>query len=169
MKTESVQSDAGPVRVAMRNNMKTIVIDGVRHRHCIYPTCEHQGKLLSEKFFSKTPVGYLLSYCRECKKKANSLITQKRDYRRRMGVGPEVYEALLKKQGGKCAICGSAEPGGNFRFKKRKYLRFSLDHCHVTGRIRGLLCAPCNRGLGSFLDNPDVMRVAAEYLERKDA
>src|SRR5688500_5862611 len=41
-----------------------------------------------------------------------------------------------------------------------------IDHCHVSGRVRGFLCSRCNTGLGMFLDDPVLMRAAAEYVEK---
>ena len=58
-------------------------------------------------------------------------------------------------QGGLCAICGRKQP--------EKWL--AVDHDHETGVIRGLLCSRCNSGLGQFKDNPDRLRLAADYLE----
>ena len=63
---------------------------------------------------------------------------------------------LHARQGGKCAICGTQYVLG--------LKRLALDHCHETGRIRGLLCGSCNRGLGLFRDNPERLRKAIEYL-----
>lgn len=68
------------------------------------------------------------------------------------------YEEILKKQNGKCAICGTDKPGG-------KYLNFPVDHDHATGKIRALLCSPCNTGMGHFKDSPTLLRKAAEYLD----
>ncbi len=67
------------------------------------------------------------------------------------------YEAMLVEQGGGCTICGSIEPGQNAK-------RLLIDHCHETGRIRGLLCSSCNRGLGYFGDDPERLSRAARYL-----
>lgn len=55
-----------------------------------------------------------------------------------------------------CEICGRARGGR----------RLSSDHCHKTGNRRGLLCNPCNVGLGCFKDNIDLMKAAIEYIER---
>lgn len=74
----------------------------------------------------------------------------------RFGITETDYEALEEKQGGLCLICKESCSRG---------FRLSIDHDHKTGRIRGLLCNACNIGLGSFRDNPDLLRRAAEYLE----
>jgi predicted nucleic acid-binding Zn ribbon protein len=73
---------------------------------------------------------------------------------------PGDYDALLLAQGGRCAICGADEAGG-------KGGRFHVDHNHATGRVRGLLCHGCNLGIGMLRDDPDVMRAAIRYVERK--
>lgn len=74
----------------------------------------------------------------------------------------EEYNALLEKQDGACAICGTKatgvqEPG------KREHSMY-VDHNHATGAVRGLLCSRCNFGLGHFRDNPQLLLKAAEYL-----
>lgn len=79
--------------------------------------------------------------------------------RRRYGITHQQYETMLAAQGGVCAICGSGEPGANKKF-------FSVDHDHKTGKLRSLLCDFCNNGLAKFKERPDVLRLAAEYLER---
>jgi hypothetical protein len=76
------------------------------------------------------------------------------------GVEYETYLGMVSKQNGKCAICG-AEPPNDERKK-----RLSIDHCHTTGKVRGLLCDPCNRGLGFFRDNQDNLKKAISYLAR---
>lgn len=70
------------------------------------------------------------------------------------------FEIMLAAQGGRCAICGGTEPGGPTN------LSFCVDHCHTTGRVRGLLCFSCNQGLGHFKDNVDLLANAAEYLQK---
>jgi len=76
------------------------------------------------------------------------------------GITHEDYERMLEEQGGGCAICGSTTS----RRKGRGHL--SIDHCHQTGKVRGVLCDPCNNGLGRFGDDPELLRGALEYLER---
>lgn len=87
---------------------------------------------------------------------ANPLKAKQNHLRKNFGIGVAEYEEMLAKQGGGCAICGQRD----------KWFRLAVDHCHGTKRIRGLLCAGCNRGIGIFKDSPDLLRKAVEYLER---
>jgi hypothetical protein len=73
---------------------------------------------------------------------------------------PEAYKTMLEAQGAKCAICNSAEVTTH-RGRPR---RLSVDHDHVTGRIRALLCGACNSGLGSLQHDPAVIEAAIAYL-----
>ncbi len=75
--------------------------------------------------------------------------------RKLYGMTVEEYDALFKKQGGRCAICGNI-PNGK---------ALAVDHDHNTGRVRGLLCDDCNLGLGKFQDSPAILAKAALYLE----
>lgn len=68
----------------------------------------------------------------------------------------EEYNILFSKQDGKCAICFTDQ-----RSLKRS---LSVDHCHTTGRIRGLLCSVCNRSIGNFHDNVGTLQSAINYL-----
>lgn len=60
------------------------------------------------------------------------------------------------EQGGACKICGEPCTSGR---------SLAVDHCHKTGRVRGLLCGQCNNGLGRFRDRPDLLLAAIAYLE----
>ena len=77
---------------------------------------------------------------------------------RKLGSSLDEYEKMFKEQGGRCKICGTDKPGG-------KYGTLMLDHCHDTGRVRGLLCHGCNAGLGLIKDNPNTLRGMIKYLE----
>lgn len=72
----------------------------------------------------------------------------------RYGLSPSGHESLLKAQGGRCALC-VASVGFNS----------PVDHCHLTHRVRGVLCRTCNLTLGHAKDSPDLLRRAADYLE----
>jgi hypothetical protein len=47
-------------------------------------------------------------------------------------------------------------------------MELAVDHCHTTGKVRGLLCSTCNTALGSFQDNPAYLKAAIHYLESHD-
>ena len=67
------------------------------------------------------------------------------------------FNKLLASQGGVCAICRTPPRGTE---------SFDVDHDHTSGGVRGILCSPCNRGLGQFTDSADLCRKAAEYLDK---
>jgi hypothetical protein len=72
------------------------------------------------------------------------------------------YRAMVEAQGGVCAACKQPET----EMHKGRIKTLSLDHNHITGEIRGLLCTACNKGIGYFRDDPAQLRAAADYLER---
>lgn len=67
----------------------------------------------------------------------------------------ERYNEMLESQRGGCKIC-------NIVFDNK--IKPHVDHCHKTGLVRGLLCGACNKGLGFFQDNQDIISRAAVYL-----
>ena len=77
---------------------------------------------------------------------------------RKYRLSPEDYYLLIEKQQGRCFICGRL-PG------KR---RLCVDHCHVTGRVRGLLCSKCNTYLGHIKDSVEAAQRIVTYLRRKN-
>jgi hypothetical protein len=79
------------------------------------------------------------------------------------GLTVERYEALRAAQHNLCAICRQPEIR---RHPKGGEWQLSVDHCHETGEIRGLLCEACNNGLGKFHDDPDLIEKAAAYLRK---
>jgi Recombination endonuclease VII len=81
------------------------------------------------------------------------------------GITPETYYKLLEQQNGCCAICGTNNPW-NKTYKKIKKSKFSVDHCHTTGKVRGLLCTKCNRALGLVNDNIETVFRMAGYLKQ---
>lgn len=78
----------------------------------------------------------------------------------KFGIDTRDYDSMLRKQNGGCAICNSPESGDS------RTSNLAVDHCHTTGMVRGLLCAPCNKALGMFRDSPEIIRAAATYVER---
>ena len=72
------------------------------------------------------------------------------------------YDTLLSSQGGVCAICRQSET----MTRKGKPLRMPVDHDHITGEVRGILCHRCNRALGMLGDNAFILRRAISYVTR---
>ncbi|MGY1733659.1 endonuclease VII domain-containing protein [Geodermatophilus sp. SYSU D01045] len=97
------------------------------------------------------------TYCKPCHnvrgKASKDKVGGSRSYHlmRRYGITVAEADAMLAEQGGLCAICVTA-PAEH------------VDHDHVTGRVRALLCFGCNGGLGQFKDDPVVLRAAARYV-----
>jgi hypothetical protein len=83
----------------------------------------------------------------------------------RYGLTEHCYKHLYKRQNGQCAIC-DRELRLAFDIGIGHGTRANIDHCHKTGLTRALLCTRCNGGLGDFLDSPELLRKAADYLER---
>lgn len=109
-----------------------------RNRHC----------LVCDKPIAPERSGKMVYCSRVCKSRA----------RRHEAYGLTREELrLLLEQHDRCAICGTDGWG-----KKGP----QVDHCHATGRVRGILCLNCNNGLGRFGDDPARLRAAAAYLER---
>lgn len=81
---------------------------------------------------------------------------------RRYGITPERYAEMLAEQNGVCLLCGLPPAGEGHGTSSRLH----VDHDHVTGKVRGLLCNNCNRGLGYLADDPVLMLKAAEYVKR---
>jgi hypothetical protein len=115
----------------------------VRHRERILAARKHR--------WDTDPVWQ----ARQLKTKRESLL------RTRYGIGPEQYDDMLAAQGGGCAICGTSKPGNG---KGNRY--FDVDHCHSTGKVRGLLCRNCNVTVGVVEKKDALIAMIREYLKR---
>ena len=102
--------------------------------------------------------------CPDCKKDARdperNRVKERRRTLRRYGLTQLDWDALVATQAGRCAICRTDTPGGRGEL-------WHIDHCHDTGRVRGLLCHNCNVGIGNFRDDPTLLARAIEYLATK--
>ncbi|WP_112468136.1 endonuclease VII domain-containing protein [Streptomyces triticisoli] len=98
--------------------------------------------------------------CRECVAEHSAAHSRRRReamgkpvrVKRRYGITEAERDMLVASQRGVCCICLPAPPA-------------HVDHCHETGRVRGVLCFSCDAALGQFKDRPDVIRRAAAYVE----
>lgn len=84
---------------------------------------------------------------------------------KRLGITEEQYRGMLARQGDRCLICGNLESGK----RAERGFPLSVDHCHTTNKVRGLLCNKCNLGIGNFNDDPARLEAAAAYLRRHEA
>lgn len=87
------------------------------------------------------------------------------ELKRRFGIGLAEYDVMFAKQGGVCAICKQTEIAS----RGGKDLWLAVDHSHTTGKVRGLLCSNCNRGIGCFGDDESRLTGAIAYLRQHAA
>ena len=103
--------------------------------------------------------------CQSCRSsgKAKQNLENKsfKDFFKKYGITYDDYERMFTEQQGCCAICKSSNPKGKWAGNLRA---FCVDHNHVTGEVRGLLCNLCNQGLGNFFDNVENLERAIVYL-----
>lgn len=101
--------------------------------------------------------------CRSCEKPDRKRYRRAERLKTRYGITPADYDRMLAEQGGGCAVCGAVtdpvEPNRSL----------AVDHCHATGKVRGVLCTVCNRTIGKFNDDPAVFERFAAYLRRATA
>lgn len=130
--------------------------------------------LPNDEFHSKTNTPDKLDYtCKECRRAYNraryknpEIAAKQRasSAKSKYGVEWVEVEGMYANQSGRCALCATQVHlltiGGS------RTGVACIDHCHVTGAPRGLLCNACNVGLGRFKDNPTVLRAAALYVEQ---
>lgn len=91
-------------------------------------------------------------------RKKNPNYQRKWIIKNKYGISVQSYKRMLAAQDRACAICRRP-----FATMKR---RPAIDHCHSTGKIRGLLCMACNTTLGKYGDDPSKIRRLIEYLEK---
>ena len=96
---------------------------------------------------------------------------RRRQYRRsalfrRYGITEEQYDEMWQEQEGCCAICGRHQDEFNRTINGEEVIQWlAIDHDHESGKVRGLLCKPCNVGIGSLQDDIAILASAIEYLE----
>ncbi len=89
-----------------------------------------------------------------------------RDLKRRFGLTPDDYQAMVKAQKGVCAVCHKPETSFEPKTGTRKSL--AIDHCHKSGKIRGLLCWHCNSALGKVEDSIPRLKAMIAYLRKHE-
>ena len=123
--------------------------------------CKKCGEFKTFDQYHKSPTerfGYR-SMCKICRNSENRKHDRRYNLNSKYKMTIDDYDKILEKQIFSCAICGGKEPKSN-------YGRFLIDHDHKNGKIRGLLCQPCNTGLGQFEDNIQKLNDAINYLNK---
>lgn len=90
--------------------------------------------------------------------RARSLKTPRWWIERKYNITKEQWDALFESQNFCCAVCGSPDP-------KTKH-GWQTDHCHATGKVRGILCYGCNTAAGAMRDDATAIKKLASYIER---
>jgi len=85
-------------------------------------------------------------------------------FRRYGGMTPEQFQKIAEEQDGRCMICRK-EPVPDARSWREGIWALEVDHDHLSGVTRDLLCGHCNKGIGHFMDDPELIRTAAAYIE----
>lgn len=93
------------------------------------------------------------------REKENPKKFRKTPVKKQLNINCEEYIRIFTEQEGKCAICGTHQA----ELKRA----LAVDHCHITNKIRGLLCTCCNFAIGLFKDDIENLRCAIFYLNKK--
>ncbi len=143
-----------------------IAIDGMKH--CANPECPLTQPLSVENFTSHIRLkDGLQPYCKRCnsdyqklQRRRDPTFASKRTWihrKNKYGVTQAQFMDMLARQDYLCPICLDNVHAGS-----------SLDHCHILGNIRGILCSNCNTGIGMLRDDPALLRRAIRYLEHAE-
>lgn len=116
-----------------------------------------ESKKRNDRLYRQRHKEYLNNHKREWRKRNPDKVKGQK-LKQIYGISLSEYKILLETHNNRCAICGClhGDWGRN---------SLVVDHCHATGKVRGLLCHPCNNMLGMARDNPDTMRKGAAYVE----
>jgi hypothetical protein len=99
---------------------------------------------------------------RYAKKKSRPLRFRRGNWLKwRYGITHVEFDEMVQRQNNRCAICSDLMEDGGTGHKARV-----VDHCHMTKKVRGILCSACNRGIGHFDDRPEALTAAAEYIKK---
>lgn len=93
-------------------------------------------------------------------RETNSLAIKDYKLRAKYDISLDEYNEIFIKQDGKCAVCG--------KHQSEIKTALAVDHCHSTGKVRGLLCGNCNRGIGMLQDDIENLRCAILYLNKRN-
>lgn len=129
--------------------------------------CAKCRRWKERKFYNNSTKRVVQSYCKRCdlaRQRIDPNRSTRRRYKtlRKYGLVEQQYIELLAAQKNVCAICQISSPGDS------RFGRLSIDHEHKTGKVRGLLCAKCNKAIGLLHDDPEIARRVVAYLSKED-
>jgi len=135
----------------------------------IDPKCNHCSCDLNSNNWYKSHQKYCTYSCIDCHKNldSQSFTNHKNGKLKRYGINYLQYKELSDKQNGVCAICFKEEKAKTARLTNNETLSMAVDHCHTTGKVRGLLCMKCNRAIGLLEDSIDNLNSAIKYLTKE--
>jgi recombination endonuclease VII len=160
------------------------------YKRCSNPACKNPILAATPEFFyrnsrTKDKLDYRCKNCqneyrssseyramraasaRRCRAKIPEPIRHNKDKRKHLkeyyDLTLENYQRMLEGQQGLCACCSKSET--SFDKKHQTLRRLNVDHCHKTGKIRGLLCGRCNRALGLLEDDPELVKALLRYID----
>ena len=134
----------------------------------LHSACKECERAMAKAWYKKNPQ-YAKQKAKEWRKSNPDKVRQYRaenrrkhyleEVKRKYNLDSETFWSIYDEQGGRCAICNKqlAWSGG----KDAPH----VDHCHETGRVRGVLCRKCNSGLGYFNDDLKLLKSATKYLQ----
>lgn len=124
------------------------------------------AKSTDEFYVSSKAKDGLRAECKGCesnyqfhRRKNRPEVRRRSDLKRVYGISLEEYDAALALQGKKCGCCG-------LTIESSRPRQFAVDHCHQTGKNRGILCADCNMAIGLLGDNLEGLEDAVQYLNK---
>jgi hypothetical protein len=129
--------------------------------------CSKCKQYLQSHKFLKRKLGQNKNICKKCNNEYNKKRRKSKPasynlnthLKSNYGITVEQYKEILKLQNDVCAICYKI---------CNTFTRLSVDHNHNTGKVRGLLCSDCNRALGFFKENADILESAIRYLKERE-
>lgn len=143
-----------------RNRCHECEKEGIRQYHKSPQGKEKRKEWVGEN--KERIEAYFDLYKKDPRYKENMKRYSRKSVLKTFGITHEDYDRMFREQKGVCAICGNNKPDASGRRKN-----LCVDHCHTTGRIRGLLCHSCNVTIGLMKESPLLLRKAAEYLENE--
>ena len=137
------------------NNIKNIFKELIKCHSC--------SKQQHISYFYKSELKRKSPTCSECIKVKQKPYKEKSALKLKFNLTIEEFNSLLKDQNFVCKIC--KQPETKKHRITNEITKLSIDHCHKTGKIRGLLCRECNLMIGNSKDRPEYLRAGAAYLD----